>query len=232
LFHGISRGEDFSGNKKSIATLHCDVIVNFIRRTGGLYIVRRGWWNTGRACATGGRLSSPCLFRRPNSAQASQEHVRELRETGPRWSQRWNPRPSCSLIFQQISGVCSSLKGASHRSKGCCFDTVWYGPDCELLRGAADGSLPAEQEKVTATESAPVRLKKPVDHFFHGVSYAYASKINRFAIGTARGHNLPKRRPWPGCVRRRRRVFEETASRLVHESIRSGRRQNGQVLWP
>jgi hypothetical protein len=64
------------------------------------------------------------------------------------------------------------------------FDTV--PPNCGLLGSSADGSLPAEQEKVAPAKSAPVRLKKPVDGSLHCVSYAYTSKIDRFAIGAAR----------------------------------------------
>jgi hypothetical protein len=55
------------------------------------------------------------------------------------------------------------------------------------LRGAPQRSLPAQQEKVAATEGAAVGLKKPMDGFLDGVSETYASKLDRSAIGTAGG---------------------------------------------
>jgi hypothetical protein len=46
--------------------------------------------------------------------------------------------------------------------------------------------LPSEQKKVVTAQRAPVRLKKPVDSFLHGVADAYTSKIDRFAVWTVR----------------------------------------------
>jgi hypothetical protein len=55
------------------------------------------------------------------------------------------------------------------------------------LRRAPDGRLPSEQEKVTPAKRAPVGLKEPVESFLDGVTHAYPSKIDRFAMWTARG---------------------------------------------
>ena len=55
------------------------------------------------------------------------------------------------------------------------------------LRGSADRSQPADQEKVVAAKSAAIRPQDPVDRLLHGVPYADASKINRSAMRTAHG---------------------------------------------
>jgi hypothetical protein len=56
--------------------------------------------------------------------------------------------------------------------------------------GALGGSLyerdSSKQEEVTAAQRATVRQNQPVQRFLDGVPDAYASKINRPAIRTAR----------------------------------------------
>ena len=55
------------------------------------------------------------------------------------------------------------------------------------LGSSADGSQPAQQEKMMPAKSAAVRPQDPVDSLLHGVANAYTPKINRFAMRTARG---------------------------------------------
>ena len=70
-------------------------------------------------------------------------------------------------------------------SKGCCCLTA--PPVRCALRRAPNGDLPSEQEKAVSAERAPVRLKKPLESCLNGVSGVSASKIDKSAMGTARG---------------------------------------------
>ena len=53
------------------------------------------------------------------------------------------------------------------------------------LRRVLDESLPSEQEKVVAAQTAPAGFEEPVESPFHGISDAYSSEIDRSAIWTA-----------------------------------------------
>jgi hypothetical protein len=53
------------------------------------------------------------------------------------------------------------------------------------LRRVLDESVPSEQEKVVAAQTAPAGFEEPVESPFHGISRAYASEIDRSAIWTA-----------------------------------------------
>lgn len=59
-----------------------------------------------------------------------------------------------------------------------------------LLGGSLCESDPSKQEKVAAAERATVGKENPVERFLDGVAYAYASKIDRSAIGAARREHL------------------------------------------
>jgi hypothetical protein len=59
--------------------------------------------------------------------------------------------------------------------------------DEAVLGGSAHGRQPSQQEKVVAAKRAAVGPQDPVDGLLHGVANAYPSKINRFAMRTARG---------------------------------------------
>jgi hypothetical protein len=55
--------------------------------------------------------------------------------------------------------------------------------------GSVQRSQPAQQEKVVAAQGATVRPQEPMDGLLQGVAYAYASKINRFAMRTTHGEH-------------------------------------------
>ena len=58
-----------------------------------------------------------------------------------------------------------------------------------LLRRAPDESLPSEQEKAVAAKRAVVGLKKPLESPLHGISSAYAPKLDGTAMQTACGES-------------------------------------------
>lgn len=62
------------------------------------------------------------------------------------------------------------------------------------LGGTRFGSQPAKQEEVVPAETAPIRQIDPVESLLEDVADAYASEIDRSAMGTARrGHTLQYR---------------------------------------
>ena len=57
------------------------------------------------------------------------------------------------------------------------------------LGGTLGESDPSKQEEMAAAERAAVGQNDPVQRFLDGVADAYASKIDRSAIGTAGGEH-------------------------------------------
>jgi hypothetical protein len=64
----------------------------------------------------------------------------------------------------------------------------------DAARAALSGALcerdPSKLKEVTAAQRATVRQNQPVERFLDAVPNAYASKINRSAIWTARREHI------------------------------------------
>ena len=76
-----------------------------------------------------------------------------------------------------------------------------------LSGGPSDGNLPSKQEKVVTAKRAPVGLKNPLEGRLHGISGAYASKIDGSAMRAACGEE-----PYSGADHEAASAFTATVA--------------------